>query len=800
MEVLNFNDHWFYKKLHEEGAGTEVALPHDAMIREDRNEGSTGGHNIGWFECHDYQYEKWFRVPADYEQKKVFLEFEGVYRNAEVYVNGRLAAFRPYGYTNFYIELDDFLEYGKENHIKVIAKNTEQPNSRWYSGAGIYRPVTLYTAEAEHIKLNGIKIHTVSINPAVIEIQIKTSAAGPLDIEILKAGRIVAAACTPTTGEQTVRIEIPDAVLWSPETPARYLCRVFFKNDTAEEFFGIRLLKWDAEHGLTINGTREILRGACIHHDNGVLGACSYPEAEERKIRILKENGYNAVRSAHNPCSKALLDACDRLGMLAVDEYVDVWYIHKTQYDYVQYFEQWWEQDLKDMVDKDYNHPSVIMYSTGNEVSETAQKRGIELTGKMTGYLHQLDATRPVTCGINIFFNFLSAAGFGVYSDEKAKKEAGRAGRKKGKQKKVGSEFYNTLAGIMGSHTMKTGATFFGCDIKTRAAFANMDIAGYNYGIYRYRHDLKKYPRRLILGSETFCSDTYDFWEMAKKHNRIIGDFVWAGMDYMGEAAVGSWEYEDYAPKHGSQAGWLSAGSGRIDLTGKPLGEAAYTKVALEQAAGPVIAVRPVYQTGKHSPSAWKMTDAMESWSYRGCEGFPAVVEVYVRAAAVELFINNKAVGKKRLKNSCRAVFKTRYESGTITAAAYDETGREIARSSLITAGEETILSMIPETSQVKPGGLAYVRLKYTDANGITKPMERHRIRLKAEHGVLAGVGSACPYYQLSYQGDTTDTYYGEALAVVRAVGSRPIVLTAGDGVHHSTVTIAVETESAKER
>ena len=239
--------------------------------------------------------------------------------------------------------------------------------------------------------------------------------------------------------------------------------------------------------------------------------------------------------------------------MLVMDEYIDHWYIHKTEYDYVPYFDKWWKQDIADMVDKDYNHPCVILYSTGNEVSETAQKKGIQLTRELTDYLHSLDNTRPVTCGINIFFNFLSSIGFGVYSDEKAKKEAEKAeklraaGVQPQKKKAVGSKFFNDLAGLMGDEFMKRGATLHGCDVRTRDAFANMDIAGYNYGIYRYKHDLKKYPNRLILGSETFCNDAYRFREQAKKNPRLVGDFVWAGMDYLGEVGVGSWEYKAYA-------------------------------------------------------------------------------------------------------------------------------------------------------------------------------------------------------------------------------------------------------------
>ncbi len=231
-------------------------------------------------------------------------------------------------------------------------------------------------------------------------------------------------------------MEIPDAKLWDCDHPNLYTLRATFGEDVVEETFGIRLLEWSPENGLTINGKREILRGACVHHDNGVLGACTYPEAEARRVRILKENGYNAIRSSHYPCSKDLLDACDHQGMLVMDEYVDVWYIHKTKYDYVDYLQEWWQQDLKDMVEKDYNHPSVIMYSTGNEVAETAQKKGIELTGKMTDHLHKLDPYRPVTCGINIFFNFLSSMGMGVYSDDKAEKSAQSAKQEVEKKKR----------------------------------------------------------------------------------------------------------------------------------------------------------------------------------------------------------------------------------------------------------------------------------------------------------------------------------------------------------------------------
>ena len=854
MQKIDFNKDWICRCLTRDEEAYPVTLPHDAMLSEPRTQESTGEGNVGWYIGGDYEYTKNFFVPEEYKDKKVLIEFEEIYHNGEVYINGKKAAYRPYGYTNFYVDTEGFFQYGKENEIKVIARNADQPNSRWYSGTGIYRPAYLHVAGEKYIPVNGVKIRTLSYDPAKIEVVVKTSAPGELSLKIEFEGskvlRVIGESTkignvnndriissdnknmqpngSVQTGEngqksELVQVEaeknnqaaeyqaifqldVPNAKLWDTEHPNLYTCKAVFGEDEVIETFGIRELIWNPQVGMTINGERVILRGACFHHDNGVLGACTYPEAEERKMRILKENGYNAVRSAHYPCSKALLDACDRMGMLMMDEYVDVWYIHKTKYDYAGQLADWWKQDLKDMVDKDYNHPSVIMYSTGNEVAETAQKKGIALTGDMTNFLHSLDSTRPVTCGINIFFNFLSSIGLGVYSDDKAEKSAGNAEKnaaqatgknekkvvksgektvnkatengKKGlgstkpekKKKPVGSEFYNTLACLVGDYFMKCGATLYPCDLRTKDAYANMDIAGYNYGIFRYKHDLKKYPNRLILGSETFCKDAYSFWEIAKKNKRIIGDFVWAGWDYIGEVGDGAAEYSDY--KFEDPATRMTGGNGRIDLNGKPRAEAAYTRVAFERETGPFIAVDPVYQKEKLRLTGWQLTKALESWAWDGCNGEPAKVEVYARAAQVELFINGKSVGKKKVKK-CRANFNTTYQDGEITAVSYDENGKEINRYSLQTAGKDTVLQVRPEEKTVKPEGLAFIQLQYTDSKGIWKPMEKHNIKVTVENGVLKGLGSPAPYVKGNYTDHTVATYYGEAMAVVQADGMK---------------------------
>ena len=785
---------WTCRHLGDTAPGKPVTLPHDAMLAEPRTALSAGGTNTGWYEGYDYEYRRTLTVPENELADTHILEFEGVYHNAEVWLNGQKAAFRPYGYTNFYVDYAPYLHSG-ENELRVIARNADQPNSRWYSGAGIYRPVQLWTARGAHITLNGVKIRTLSLDPAVVEVRVKTTAPGTvrLTVDDLPAMQ------QESDGEAVFTLTLDNARLWTPETPNLYTCRVSFADDEVIETFGVRKVEWGTD-GFLLNGKRYIIQGACIHHDNGLLGAVCDPDAVARKVRLLKENGYNAIRSAHNPCSKALLADCDRQGMLVMDEYIDHWYIHKTEHDYVDYFNDWWRQDLTDMVEKDYNHPCVVLYSTGNEVSETAQKRGIALTKEMTDFLHGLDDSRPVTCGVNIFFNFLSSIGFGVYSDEKAKKEAERAekakqrGEKAAKKKAVGSQFFNNLAGLLGDEFMKRGATLHGCDVKTRDAFANMDIAGYNYGIYRYKHDLKKYPQRLILGSETFCNDAYKFRELAKQEPRLVGDFVWAGMDYLGEVMVGSWEYADYAETFDGGPGWVSAGSGRIDLTGKPLGEALYTRVALEADNGPYIAVCPVNHTGdRHSPSAWKMTNAMPSWSWTGCEGGKANVEVYARAARVELVLNGHTVGSKTLKNDCLARFSIPYESGTLEAVSYDAADHEIGRCKLQSAGGTTRLTLDAEEPTVKPGHLCYIRLRYTDENGITKPLARGNIQVQVRGGTLVGLGSACPFNRHSYLDSETDTYYSEALAIVRMGDGDAMTIAASDGEYSAELTVPAQ-------
>lgn len=794
MKKISFNEEWTYFKDNNSENRVHISLPHDAMISENRSAVAKGGTNNGWFEGHHYTYEKEFFIPAEYEGEKIFFEFEGVFPEAEIIINEKSIATHDYGYTGFWIDVTQALWYGKKNSIKVLIDNTKQPNSRWYTGAGLYRPVWMYVLPQEHILPEGIKIKTLSHHPAKIRIEVLSNVSGNVQIEICKDSACIVTGEYHSGEMQNIELEIPDAILWSEDNPFLYECRVTFGEDSRRIPFGIRTVECDSINGLQINGVRTILHGACIHHDNGILGAIAHPYAEYRKIKILKENGYNAIRSAHNPCSKALLDACDRLGMYIVDEYADMWYTHKTCFDYADHVLSNWKRDLDDIVDKDYNHPSVIMYSLGNEVSETAQKRGIELCDEMTQYLHEKD-NRPVTCGINLFFNFLSSMGLGVYSDKKAQDQAKKTTAKKGILDSMGSEFYNNLAGFFGAEFMKLGAKFPGSDMKTREAFSKLDVAGYNYGIKRYKRDLKKYPNRVILGSETFASDAYKFWKLAKANPALIGDFVWTGMDHLGEVGLGAWEYSDYAPDFSHGVGWITAGSGTIDLTGKPTAELAYTKVAFEMESIRMSVVPVNHTKDTHSPGAWRCTNAVESWSWAGCEGKEAIVEVYSRGASVGLFLNGKLMGNRRRGKDCKTVFHTHYEPGELLAISYDDSGKEIGRTALQTAADETVLNLKPEKEIISQEELCYLRLQYTDSNGCIKPLLRGDIRLKISGGELLGFGNGCPYNERGYTSDISDTYFGEALAIIRPNGNDNIRVHAESKYGNATLEIRCKKE-----
>lgn len=790
MEKIDFNKGWKVTQLDRVENTKIVDVPYDAMFYEERRPDAPSGKNCCWVDCHDYSFEKELEISPEViiEKKAVILEFEGVYHNAEVYLNDEKIIIRPYGYTNFYADLTGKVNIGK-NIIKVIAHNSDQPNQRWYSGCGLIRPVWLYLLPQEHILLNGIKVTTLDYEKRLIAIDIKANASGKADISIIsKENNNTLKEATldlNDNGHGYIELEIPELKLWDLDNPNLYLCSVKFKDDSQSVTFGVRSSSFTKE-GFFLNGKRIIIRGGCVHSDNQLLGCITDKFLEQRRVRILKEAGYNAIRCAHNPCSKYFLEACDELGMLVMDEYTDCWYIHKTKYDYVSYLSEFWKEDLRDMVDKDYNHPSVFMYSIGNEISESAKKKGVEFGKMLTDYFHQLDSTRPVTAGVNILFNYLARLGFGFYNDKKAEKE-----EKKNKKKKkaVGSEFFNNMVNFFGGRFLRFGAKLPGCDKATKDIFKVLDIAGYNYGIARYKHDLKKYPDRLILGSETFCADEREYYLLAKDNPRIVGDFVWSAMDYLGEVAVGSWVPKDHCDGiMDGGCGWMFAGSGRIDAIGDFTSELDYSNVAWERMPIAIGVVPNRYLKMKHTVSSWKMSMALKSWSFDGEQGKKVQVEVYSNSDHIELVLNGRIIKKAKTKKNGRNYFKIKYEPGELKAISYDSNDNVVGESVLKSAKETTVLSIIPEKKTISKDELAFVRLSFTDDEHVVKPLEEGEMTIDVKGGELLSFGSANPYCKEGYHTNKTKTNFGVCMAIIKPQGDEITIEAKGNGLENKEV------------
>lgn len=761
MRVSMNTDWTFWKEGKEEKQ--IVTIPHDAMLHEMRTPATAAKSASGFFPGGIYYYEKKLNLTAEQLGSCISMEFEGVYKNAEIYVNGKQIHKAAYGYTPFRVSLTDVLLEG-ENTILVKADNENQPDSRWYTGAGIYRPVWLHIQPKEHIAADGIRIHTVSLEPAVIEVNVEKKA-GKVKIEILDAKQAVVA--TANEVEHTTQIQIPQARFWSEDTPYLYTARVTLVSEdgeeieTAEETFGIRMLSW-GPNGFFVNGKKTLLRGGCVHHDNGVVGACAYEESEERKVRILKENGYNAIRSAHNPCSKAMLRACDKYGVYVMDESWDMWYQHKSKYDYAAEFKENYRDDLLAMVRRDYNHPSVVMYSIGNEVSEPATEKGVALAKEMGDYLRSLDKTRAVTGGFNLMIIKSSAEGKGIY-----KEEGGRDDSNEEKMAGMNSTMFNFITSMIGSG-MNKAANGKKADEVTSPVLATLDVSGYNYASGRYAGEGKLHPERVIVGSETFPQDIAKNWAMVQKYPYLIGDFMWTAWDYIGEAGIGAWSVCEDAKGFNKPYPWLLADTGAFDILGNPNGEAMLAQAVWGLAEKPLIGVQPCNHPDKKLIKAsWRGTNAIPSWSWANCEGNKVIVEVYTDAAKAELFLNGKKIGKAKVKG-CRAVFKTTYHAGELCAISYDASGRVLGKNTLSSATGKTKVCVEAESTSIKNGDIVYYNLSLKGENGVVESNADRKLRLSVKGGQLLGFGSANPRTEERFDSGEYTTYYGKAQAVVR--------------------------------
>ena len=796
MRQINWNGNWKFWSDKDAFAlvwnipenARDITLPHDAMIESPAYAESPNGGNTGYRDGGNYTYVKRLHLDGQDIGKKYILKFDGVYCHALVYVNEQLAGSEANGYSTFYVNLTPLLRVG-DNEIRVQVRNAGMTNSRWYSGSGIYRDVYLFNSGATYIEPDSVQVTTENADEELALLKMNTTVINEsLDARTLfLRTRILSADGTETGGEKTAfflkagesrtlsqHILVKKPTLWSEDSPALYtaavtLCDGQESIDGAETVFGIRTLSLDAARGLRVNGKTVKLRGACVHHDSGVLGASTYYDAQYRQVKLMKEAGFNALRISHHPAAPSLLRACDELGMYVMDEFSDMWQRAKNDLDYALDFDKWWETDVRLMVKKDYNHPSVVLYSVGNEIPEIGTDYGSLTCAKIAGLIKSLDPTRYTTAGIN-----------GVFA---AGDQMGRILSDLSKDMQAAGEIDGNVNDFMTVMDTKMDQIVVHDAISERLekACASLDVAGYNYMAARYEPDSVNYPNRVMVGSETYPPDIARNWALVEKLPSVIGDFTWTGWDYIGEAGVGVPAYRFGEGGFGAQFPCQLAYCGDLDLTGfrRPLSY--YREIVFGLRRKPFIAVQNPHHYGENLiKTPWVMSDADESWDWPGCEGKPVVVEVYAPGDEAELFLNGKSLGRKK-PEKCRALFETVYEPGTLRAVAY-RNGEELGCTELLSPAEETKLSLNAEYSGTE---LIYLTAQLCDGRGVTVTGADEWLTAAVEGAELLGFGSGDPKPENNYNEEKAKTYKGRAQLVLRKTGA-------------GAVTVCVSAESGK--
>lgn len=785
MHISKWNNDWYFWDNKDSFAlvwevpanARQINLPHDAMLEKDAHADSRNGGNTGFRDGGTYSYAKYIDVSEADKNRTLMLKFEGIYMNAMIYVNGQLAAKNIQGYTDTYVALNDFLHYGARNEIRVQVRNNGMTNSRWYSGTGIYRDVYMLLAGLCYIVPGGLQLHCENADDELASIyihtELKNRAVIPADAvvqtEISDAeGNIIVSEQTPVTlfaGEQRTfnqRVMIEQPKLWNVDNPYLYTCKTIILvngevSDISTESFGIRTMTLDARHGLRINGKSVNLRGACIHHDSGVLGAATYEDAQYRQIQKLKESGFNAVRMSHHPMAPAMLRACDEIGMYVMDESFDMWNRCKSDLDYGMNFSEWWQRDITAMVRKDYNHPSVIMYSIGNEIPEIGSDQGAKIASDICSHIRTIDTTRYTLASINGIFTagdcvpqLVADICQGTIGDDDL------------------SGNVNNFMALLGQY-QDTVVIHPIISKRLEKACAATDIAGYNYMTGRYEPDGKTYPNRVIVGSETYPQALAKNWALVKKLPHLIGDFIWTGWDYIGEAGIGMVGYP-------GEGGGFAAGfptqlayAGDIDITGFRRPTSYYHEIVYGLRKTPFIATQRPDKYGQEAIfTPWTFTDAIETWTWHEYIGKPIVVEIYAPGDEVELLINGKSIGRQPSGEAVGFVarFDTIYEPGEVTAVAY-ENGQEISRHSLYSAGEAVGIGI--EREGYRSDELIYLDVTVIDHDGqvVTDTDMEITARVSGD-AVLAGFGSGNPKPLHNYIDSVTDTFHGRALLVLK--------------------------------
>jgi beta-galactosidase len=732
---------------------------------------SEGKRDTGWSVGGTGWYRKRFAAGEMGEDRQAEIVFEGVYMDSDVWLNGHHLGNHPYGYTSFAYDLTPHLNLRGENVVAVRVRNTGR-NSRWYSGSGIYRHVWLNVTGPVRVPLWGVFVTTPEVSPqaATVKVAVKvenrekqarevTVRVRVLDAKGAMAGSHEAAQSVPagaqTEVEQTLALSAP--ALWSPATPNLYRAEVELVSggatlDSTATSFGIRKVEADAEQGLRINGEAIKLRGGCMHHANGLLGSAALDRADERRVELMKSHGFNAIRCAHNPPSPVFLDACDRLGMAVIDEAFDQWSVEKNPQDYHLYFKDWWRRDVDSMVLRDRNHPSVVFWSIGNEIPERAEPAGVAEAKDIIEEIHRLDNTRLVTAAVNPYYG-------------------------EGKL-----------------HPWP----------ETDPAFQYLDVGGYNYQWSQYEKDHERLPHRVMMGTESFPEQAFENWQRVEKHPYVLGDFVWTGMDYLGEAGIGNAQLDSSAPRQlesppkGEFAGmpfasfalifadypWFNAYCGDIDLIGEAKPQLYYKRVLWGVSKLEMAVQRPIPEGRKQLISAWGWADELKSWTWPGHEGTPITVRVYSQADQVRLLLNGREIGVKSISigTQFKAEFEVPYAPGELKAVALKD-GSPIAEMTFKTAGEPAKIRLNADrhSLQADRNDLAYVTLEVLDEAGDVVPDATVPITFDISGvGELAATGTANPKDVRSFRQPLTTTYHGKCLAIVRPKGtSGSVTLTA---------------------
>jgi beta-galactosidase len=727
----------------ENAAWRHLELPHDWSIELDRDPAAPSTVSGGFFPMGRAWYAKTIEAPEAWRGKKVLVEFEGVYMNAEVWLNENLLGRHPYGYTSFCYDLAPYLKIGQKNLLRVMVDNAAQMNSRWYSGSGIYRPTWLWLADQLHIAHWGVWAATprVSADTALVEahtkIENESSAAQEITLrsaiftaqgtkvaDAVSMQKIAAGATLTLTQEMNVA----KPALWSPDSPSMYTLKTEVSAggeivDTLETPIGMRSIAVNAQHGFLLNGQPLKLKGGCVHHDNGVMGAASYPDSEERKVALHKASGFNAIRTAHNPPAPAFLDACDRLGILVMDEAFDCWRTGKNPYDYHVVFEDWWARDIASMVERDRNHPSVVLWSIGNEVYERdGRSNGEQIARMLAEGIRASDTTRPIS---------------------------------------------SAICGIWGNdHTW----------IETDVVFSSLDVGGYNYQWSEYIPDHLRHPERVMSGTESFPLEAFENWMSVLDHSYVIGDFVWTSMDYLGESGIGRQHYEPESKDFLGKFPWHQAYCGDIDLAGFKRPQSYYRDVVWGNGDPLYIAVHYPIPAGKTAMiSRWGWPDVDASWNWSGHEGETFKVDVYSAAEKVELFLNGKSLGEKLTTRAEKlmATFEVPYAAGELKVVGTLADGQLVSKVLCTTGAPAGIRLNVERPNLVAdPLSLCFVTVKVVDGAGQMDPTAAHEIHFRVEGaGELAAVGSGNPVSEERYRGSQRKAHRGCCVAVVKSNG-----------------------------